>query len=55
MAPAVLVVAAVAGWLATTTAQQILDLGKMAAVVEVETQVTAKRPAKQSEAQAVTS
>jgi hypothetical protein len=40
---------------ATTTAQQILDLGKMAAMVEVETHVTAKRPAKQSEAQAVSS
>jgi hypothetical protein len=40
---------------ATTTAQQVLEMGKMAAVVEVETHVTAKRPAKQSEAQAVPS
>ena len=39
---------------ATTTAQQVIKLGKMAAVVDVETLV-GKRPDKQSEAQAVAS
>jgi len=40
---------------ATTTAQQVLDLGKIAAVVETETFVSGKRPAKQSEAPAASS